>query len=261
MHVPLELGHRTTMANAFRGSHGVFLMTPPIAPPATHETKLGMELADAAVEAGVSHIVFSTLENVGEITKGAKYAPHFTDKARVEDHIRGLPVRSSFVMLAFFYTNFMEYYIPRMINGELIFPIYLPKDFRAPFVDPISATGPAVLEIFPHPDRYSGASLPVIGDVLAPDEMVETFSRVTGINAAYQSAFTRDELLKYFPAFRDNELLVQELVGVAEYAVEYGYYRTERDLEWSRKLDPDSLTWEQFLRTTKWQGQMQPFGI
>lgn len=261
VNIPLEMGHRKALVDAFAGSYGAFLMTPPIAPPATHEAELGTELADAAVEAGVQHLIFSSLENVDEITSGTKFAPHFTDKARIEDYIRGLPVRSSFVILAFFYTNLLEYYTPRMEGDELVFPIYLPEDFRAPFVDPTSATGPAILEIFSNPERYAGMSLPVIGDIISPREMVDTFSRVTGKKATYGSAFRRDELLRHFPAFADNELLVQELLGMAEYAAEYGYYRADRDLEWSRRINPESLTWEQFLRASEWQGQAQSFGV
>jgi NmrA-like family len=130
--VPLALGSKKELVNAFRGSSGAFLMTPPIAPPATHETELGKQRADAAVEAGVQHIVFSGLENVDEITRGKKFAPHFTDKAKVEEYIRTLPVISSFFYLAFFYTNLVEYYRPRIDGDTLVFPIYLPKDFRAP---------------------------------------------------------------------------------------------------------------------------------
>jgi hypothetical protein len=41
-----------------------------------------------------------------------------------------------------------------------------------------------------------------------------------------------------------NEHFVRELVGMVEYAVEYGYYASERDLTWSRKAEsgpaPDS---------------------
>ncbi len=260
MNVPLELGHKQAMEKAFDGSYGAFLMTPPIAPPATHETELGKELADAAVEAGVQHIVFSSLENVDEITNGRKFAPHFTDKAKVAEYIRTLPVRSSFIYLAFFYTNLFEYYPPRMDGDTLVFPIYLPRDFRAPFVDPLSATGPAILEIFSHPQKYAGKSMPVIGDILSPDEMVATFTRVTGRKAAYSSAYTSEGLLHHFPDFAANELLVREILGMAEYAVEYGYYRNERDLSWSRKINPNSVTWEQFLRRTGWQGQAQSFG-
>ncbi|MGZ2379160.1 NmrA/HSCARG family protein [Rhizobium brockwellii] len=259
--VPLELGRQRDLVAAFKGADGAFLMTPPIAPPETIETPLGLQLADAAVEAGVGHIVFSTLENVDKITRGKKYAPHFTDKARVADHIRGLPISHSFVMLAFFYTNLLEYYVPRMEGDTLLLPVYLPEDFRAPFVDPLTATGPAVLEIFSNPERYNGKTLPIVGDLISPSEMIETFQRVTGLKAAYRNAFTRDGLLHYFPEFAANELLVREILGMVEYAVDYGYFGKEHDLEWSRRLNPDTLNWEQYLRTTGWRGDKRSFGL
>jgi len=259
--VQLEVGHTKDLVNAFRGSESVFLMTPMIMPPATHETELGKQQADAAVEAGVQHIVYSGLENVDKITEGKKWAPHFTDKAKVEEYIRTLPVVSSFVYLALYYTNLLEYYPPRMDGDTLVFPIYLPRDFRAPFVDPLTAAGPAVLEIFENRDKYAGQSLPVIGEIISPGEMVETFSRVTGKKAEYSSAYTREELLHHFPAFGANEGLVRESLGMVEYAVEYGYFRKDRDLLWSRKINPETLTWEQFLRSTGWQGQGISFGF
>jgi hypothetical protein len=236
-------------------------MTPPIAPPAAHETELGIQQADAAVEAGVQDIIFSGLENVDKITGGKKFAPHFTGKARIEEYIRTLPVASSFIYLAYFYTNLLEYYRPRMDGDTLVFPIYLPKDFRAPYVDPLTATGPAVLEIFDNWDKYAGQSLPVIGDIISPNEMVETFTRVTGKKAAYSSAFTREEMLHHFPEFAANEGFVREALGMVEYTVEYGYYRNDRDLLWSRRVNPGSVTWEQFLRTAGWQGKGRSFGL
>ena len=252
--VPLEPGHTKDLINAFQGSEGAFLMTPPIIPPATYETELGMQQADAAVEAGVQHIIFSGLENVDKITAGEKFAPHFTDKARVEEYIRTLPISSSFIYLAFFYQNFVDIYKPRQNGDTLELPIYLPRDFRAPFVDPLTATGPAVLEIVSNREKYSGLSLPVVGDIISPDDIVETFTRVTGKTAVYSSSFTRDELLGHFPEFSANEGLVCELLGMVEYAVDYGYFREGRDLLWSRNVNPNSLTWEKFLRTTGWQG-------
>lgn len=259
--VSLELGLQKDLVAAFKGADGAFLMTPPIAPPETIEAPLGRQLADAAVEAGAGHIVFSTLENVDKITGGTKYAPHFTDKARVADHIRGLPISHSFVMLAFFYTNLLEYYVPRMEGDTLLLPVYLPEDFRAPFVDPLTATGPVVLEIFSNPERYNGKTLPIVGDIISPREMVETFQRVTGLKAEYRNAFTRDGLLRYFPEFAANELLVREILGMVEYAVEYGYFGKEHDLEWSRGVNPDTLNWEQYLRKTGWRGDKQSFGF
>jgi hypothetical protein len=48
-------------------------------------------------------------------------------------------VQSSFVYPAFFYTNWVEFYTPHIEGDTLVFPIYLPGDFRAPFVDPLTA--------------------------------------------------------------------------------------------------------------------------
>jgi len=253
--LPLRPGFQRAYTEAFMGSDGVFFMTPNIVPPATHEFDLGRQLADAAVAAGVEHIIFSSLENVDAISDGALYAPHFTDKAKIEQYIRSLPIHSSFIMLAFFYTNFMEFYVPSSQNGKLVFPVYLPKDFPAPFVDPLTATGPAVAEIFSHPEKYSGKSLPVIGDILSPQQMVDTFTEVTAKKAVYAAAYTKQDLLHYFPALGTNEDLVREILGMAHYAAEHGYFAGHRDLSWSRSVLPNTVTWKTFLQKTNWQGQ------
>lgn len=257
--IPLTLGYKKDFAEAFRGSYGVFLLTPGIAAPDTHEFALGKELADAALEAKVEHLIFSSLENVDKITSGKKFAPHFTDKANIEAYIRTLPIKSSFIYMAFFYTNFLEFYTPVIKDDILVFPIYLPRDFRAPFVDPLTATGPAVLEIFSNADKYVGKSLPVIGDILSPQEIVDTFIKVTGKKAVYSSAYTRDQFLYHFPEFSSNETLVEEIIGMAQYAVEYGYYAENRDLQWSKKINPQSLSWEAFLIRTGWKGLKQNY--
>lgn len=263
--VPLELGHQAELTAAIRGSYGAFLMTPPTAPvppPGQPELALGRELADAAHAAGVQHVVWSGLENAEARTGSALWVPHFTEKALVEEHIRTLPMLSSFIYLAFFYSNLLEYYVPRRgPDGSLTFAIYLPPDVPMPFVDPLTAAGPAVLEIFDHPEKYAGKTLPVIGEVLTARQMVDTFVRVSGQKAHYASAYTREELLQHFPAFGANEYLIRELVGMAEYAVKYGYYAPERDMEWSRKIDPNALTWEQFLQRSEWQGEQISYGV
>lgn len=262
--VPLELGHQAELIAALRGSYGAFLMTPPTTPappPSQPELALGRELADAAHAAGVQHVVWSGLENVEARTSGAMWVPHFTEKALVEEHIRTLPMLCSFIYLAFFYSNFLEYYVPRRgPDGSLTFAIYLPPDVPMPFVDPLTAAGPAVREIFDNPEKYAGATLPVIGEILTARQMVDTFVRVSGQKAHYASAYTREELLEHFPAFGANEYLVRELVGMVEYAVKYGYYAPDRDLEWSRKTNPNTLTWQQFLQRNEWQGELTSYG-
>nr|WP_294947897.1 NmrA/HSCARG family protein [uncultured Mucilaginibacter sp.] len=259
VNLPLHPGYQPEYTAAFRGSDGVFFITPGVVPPDTHEFELGKQLADAAVSAGVRQLIFSSLENVESITNGTKFAPHFTDKARIEAYIRTLPVSSSFIQMALFFTNLPEFYTPVQQGDTLVFPIYLPGDFRAPFVDPLTATGPAVLEIFDHFEQYAGLSMPVVGELISPVEMVATFSRLTGKKAAYRSAYTRDEFLHYFPDFKANSPLVDEIIGMVEYVVEYGYFGVGRDLQWSKSINPGTLNWEQFLTQTGWKGEKRTF--
>ena len=258
--VALQPGMQRDLTSALRGSYGAFLITPNIVPPADYEFALGREQADAAIAAGVEHVVFSSLENVEQRTAGRKWVPNFTDKARVEEYIRRLPITSSFVYLAFFYTNIMEFYPPRSNGLGLKFSLYLPHHVLMPFVDPMTATGPAVVEIFAHPHRYAGSSLPIIGEILSGEEMAATFERVTGIRTVYEPTYTPEALVSAFPAIGSNEHLVRELIGMAEYAVEYGYYTEHRDLGWSRKVDPQALTWEQFITRHNWRGAHTTFG-
>lgn len=255
VNLPLSLGYQNEYKQAFQGSFGVFLITPNLAPPADFEYALGNQLAKAALEAGVQHIVFSSLENVEKISGGKLLAPHFTDKAKIEAYIRSLPLFSSFIIPAFFYTNFMEFYTPVQKNNQWEFPIYLPADFQAPFVDPLTAIGPAVREIFTHPQQYAGASLPVISEWLSPIELVNTFTKVTGQKAIYRSAYTPDQLIECFPEFKDNEGLVQEISDMTKYVVQYGYYSQDCDLGWSRRINPALIGWQQFLEQTRWYGE------
>lgn len=264
VHAPLAAGHRATLEQAFRGAHGAFLMTPPMPPappPEQAEFALGRVLADAAVAAGVRQVVWSSLENVASRTGGRKWAPHFTEKALVEEHVRGLPVTASFVQLAFFYSNFLEYYVPvPAADGVLDFAVYLPPDVPVPFVDPLTATGPAVRAMFDDPGAYSGQTLPVVGEVLTARQLVDTFVRVTGRPARYVSAYRRDELLQRFPAFAGDPDMVRELVGMVEYAVEFGYFAPDRDVDWSRRNDPGTLDWAAFLARTGWRGEPVRYG-
>ncbi|KAJ5566746.1 NmrA-like family-domain-containing protein [Penicillium hispanicum] len=59
------------------------------------ETDQGKAVADAAVAAGVSLLIRSSLPNVTQMTNGELTTVHYFDsKAEVEAYIRGLPIPS-----------------------------------------------------------------------------------------------------------------------------------------------------------------------
>ena len=82
---PLELGRKDELLAAFKGAEGAYLMTPQLLPQDKTELPLGKQLADAAVEAGVRHVVFSTLENDDKIADRKKFVPLFRDHPIVDN--------------------------------------------------------------------------------------------------------------------------------------------------------------------------------
>jgi hypothetical protein len=73
------------------------------------EYNSGKTIADVAVKKGAKYIIFSTLPPVREIS-GGKYTQvtPFDAKAKAEQHIRGLPIKSAFCALGSFMENFQS---------------------------------------------------------------------------------------------------------------------------------------------------------
>src|SRR5882724_6213663 len=81
--VEADLGRPETLKAAFNGAHGVFLVTN-FWEEGTNELEQATAAVRAAKEAGVKHLVWSTLPNVEAISGGKFHVPHFTGKARIE---------------------------------------------------------------------------------------------------------------------------------------------------------------------------------
>lgn len=79
------------------GAHGVFSVQPS-SPGGTvsdeDEVRFGIAIADLAVESGVAHLVYTSGGAVGEVPTGMG---HFDSKARIEAHIRTLPITATIV--------------------------------------------------------------------------------------------------------------------------------------------------------------------
>lgn len=90
----------------------------------------GKAMADAAVAEGVEYFLCSALPNAAVVTKGAlKHIDHFNSKAKVEEYVRQLPIKSAFYWPAMFASE---------INGEAMLPRKVRSTrshFRAPSTD------------------------------------------------------------------------------------------------------------------------------
>src|SRR6266850_4402903 len=81
--IQADLNRPETLAAAFEGVHGVFLVTN-FAEQGTDEVKQATAAVRAAKDAGVNHFIGSTLPDVEALSRRKFHVPHFTGKSKVD---------------------------------------------------------------------------------------------------------------------------------------------------------------------------------
>jgi len=177
--VEADLNRPETLKAAFEGAHGVFLVTN-FREAGIDELKQATAAVRAAREAGVQHFVWSTLPNVDAISGGKFDVPHFTGKARIDRIVKeaGFP-HHTFVIAPGYYQNFVGFLAPqKQADGSVGWALPLDPDVRCLHMGDIRELGNIVAGAFAHPDEAgNGEYLPLVGDFLTFNEIVETLNR------------------------------------------------------------------------------------
>lgn len=247
-----------SLKTALAGVHTVFAMTVPTWDSDAqvnfdNEFKSGKDIADAAVAQGAQYIIFSTLPSVVK-GSGGRYtkAHHFDSKAAIEDYIRGLPIKSAFVSLGAFMTNFsrLPLYKPHREPGTDTWVMGLPNspDTKAPLVDVEHDMGKYVGAILAEPDKYEGKTFSAAQVEYTMAEIAVLLSEASGKKVVYQQVLPEVILTKMpVPAEGINQVLA--------YVEEIGYYGPESDKEmaWTAANTRGKLTtFKEYLQTANY---------
>src|ERR1700693_456263 len=185
--VEADLNRPETLASAFNGAYGVFLVTN-FQEHGADELKQATAAVRAAKDAGVKHFVWSTLPDVEAIGKGKFDVPHFTGKAKIDRIVKeaGFP-HHTFVIAPGYYQNFVGPFAPqKQADGSVGWALPLDPHVRCLHMGDIRELGNIVAGAFAHPDEAgNGEYLPLVGDFLSFNEIVETLNR-QGHNLSYK---------------------------------------------------------------------------
>ena len=139
--------NRASLKTALAGAHTVFAMTTPSFDPNGLEIEYnnGKRIADVAIEEGAEYIIFSTLPSAREIS-GGKYnkVTPFDAKAKAEQYIRSLKIKSAFYSPGYFMENFQAqtFLAPRQApNSTWILAHHTSPKTKSPFIDAVGDTG------------------------------------------------------------------------------------------------------------------------
>src|SRR5258708_7831114 len=197
--VEADLDKPETLKAAFEGAHGVFLVTN-FGEAGTDELKQATAAIRAAKDAGVNHLIWSTLPNVEAISGGKFDVPHFTGKAKVDRVVKdGGFENYIFVIAPFYYQNLAGALGPhKQADGSMGWALPLDPTLRVIHMGDISELGYIVAGAFAHPDEAgNGEYLPLVGDFMSFNEIVETLNR-QGHNFSYKQV-PRETFAGSFP--------------------------------------------------------------
>lgn len=165
--VRADLTDPASLRAAFQGADGVFAMTTSFTDRGTDgETEDGVRITDAAVAAGVGHLVYGSVGGAERRTG----VPHFESKRRVEEHIASLGIPATIVRPVFF----MENLAPTQEDGTTVLRLPLPADVPLQMiaVDDIGAVAAAAL---PDPARVPAGAVEIAGDELTGEQVARVF--------------------------------------------------------------------------------------
>ncbi len=177
--VEADLDRPETLKAAFEGAHGVFLVTNNWEE-GTDELKQATAAVRAARDAGVKHFIWSTLPDVEAIGGGKFDVPHFTGKARIDRIVKEAGFANhTFVIAPFYYQNLLGALAAhKQADGSLGWALPLDPTVRVIHMGDITELGKIVAGAFAHPDEAgNGEYLPLVGDFMSFNEIVETLNR------------------------------------------------------------------------------------
>jgi len=210
--IQADLNRSETLAAAFEGAHGVFLVTN-VWEQGTNEVEQATAAVRAAKDAGVRHFIWSTLPDVEAISGGKLHVPHFTGKAKVDRIVKEAGFANhTFVIAPMYYQNLVGVLAPqKLTEGSVGWALPLDPTVRSIHMGDITQIGDTVAGAFAHPDQAGhGEYLPLVGDFMSFNEIIDTLNR-QGHNFSFNQV-PKEVFASLFP-------------GAAEIAEMFNYFQ------------------------------------
>jgi uncharacterized protein YbjT (DUF2867 family) len=211
--IQADLNRPETLKPGFEGAHGVFLVTN-FGEEGTDEVEQATAAVRAAKDAGVKHVVWSTLPDVEAISGGKFHVPHFTGKAKVDRIVKEAGFANhTFVIAPFYYQNLIGVLAPqKQTDGSARWALPLDPTVRSIHMGDITELGDIVAGAFAHPGQAGhGEYLPLVGDFVSFNEIIDTLNR-QGHNFSFHQV--------------PKEVFAGLFAGAAEIAEMFDYFQT-----------------------------------
>jgi uncharacterized protein YbjT (DUF2867 family) len=254
--VAADVSDEASLERAFAGAYGAFCVTffwEHFSP--EQELADATALARAAKQAGVRHVIWSTLENTRKwvplsdnrmpTLKGKYKVPHFDAKGEADDVFRKLGLPTTFLLTSFYWENFIFFGSgpKRGPDGKLAltFPM---DDKKLPGIA-TEDIGKVAYAIFKRGQEYIGKTIAIAGEHLTGEEMAAALTRALGEEVRYNAVTPETYRGFGFPGADD-------LGNMFQFKRDFQQpFCGPRDPKIARGLNPELQTFDQWLAQNK----------
>jgi uncharacterized protein YbjT (DUF2867 family) len=164
-----------SLASVFKGAYGAFSVQNTLVSGVEGEIQQGKNVADAAQQASVRHLVYAS----AGIGKPGTDIPSWESKLKVEAHIEalGLPV-TILRPMAFMELMTEKKFFPQVAMWHVM-PALMGSGRRLPWLSAVDV-GAIAVKAFAEPERYVGQAITLASDVQSIDECRALYTEVLG---------------------------------------------------------------------------------
>jgi uncharacterized protein YbjT (DUF2867 family) len=252
--VTANLDDPASLKQAFQGAHGAYCVTffwDHFSP--EKELAQARTMAQAAKDAGLAHVVWSTLEDTRRFvplddarmpTLQGKYkVPHFDAKGESDHFFSELGVPTTFLLTSFYWDNLIGMGPKKGADGKLGFVLPM-ADKKLPGIA-AGDIGKCAYGVFKRGSEFIGKTVGVAGEHLTGAEMAAALGRALGQEVVYN--YVPPEVYRTF-GFPGAD----DLANMFQFKRDFeSAFCGARDLGVSRALNPELQTFAQWLAANK----------
>ncbi len=254
--VPANVDDVASLEKAFRGVHGAYCVTfywEHFSP--DRERAQAGAMARAARQAGVEHVIWSTLEDTRAWVPldddrmptllGSYKVPHFDSKGESNRLFTSEGVPTTFLLTSFYWDNFIHFGMGPKKGPDGVLAITFPMgDKKLPGIA-AEDIGRCAYGIFRKGSEYIGKTLGIAGGHLTGAEMAAAFTRALGQEVRYNDVPPEVYRAFGFPGAED-------LGNMFQFKRDFeATYCGARSLEVARALNPALQTFDVWLARNK----------
>lgn len=254
--VEADVDDKQSIIAAFKGAYGAYCVTffwEHLSP--VKENKQAKNMAEAASEVGIKHVIWSTLEDTRKWisldddrmpTLQEKYkVPHLDSKGESNIYFEESGVPYTLLNTSFYWENFIYFGLGPQKGPDGKYSITFPMGNKK--LPGISSDdiGKCAYTIFKSGKEYVGETVSIAGEHLNGQEMAAAFTKHLGIDVQY-NAVSPDVYRSFgFPGADEMGNMFQFKADFEE------MYCGVRDVEKTRKLSPGLLDFDTWLENKK----------